>query len=142
MCRVSQDSTGGRLFAALGEVRLPEEQGWQGRSGGQEHPDLQGLALQTPSDSLAEEPGGCSEALLVPCSHQTLLRCRPTPQVLLKELERGDPRFLLMPLGLIKSPARPHLPQAFEDFAPIDCAIQGGNPVVHPARSVHHGDLA
>lgn len=47
---------------------------------------------------------GAPRALLVPCSHQTLLRCQPTPQVPLKELERGDPRFLLMPLGLTKSP--------------------------------------
>lgn len=35
-------------------------------SGGQEHLDLQGLALQTPSDSLAEEPWRAPKGLAGP----------------------------------------------------------------------------
>lgn len=96
---------GGSLLL-LARSDSPEEQGgWQG---GEWRPGAPRPARTGPPNPIRQPGRGALEgpprASPVPCSHQTLLQCRSTLQVLLKELACGDPSFLLMPLGLIKSP--------------------------------------
>lgn len=128
------DSTGGRLFAALGKVRLPWRTGWL--AGWWVAARSTWTCKDWPSKphqtAWQRSLGGPPRALPVPCSHQTLLQCRSTLQVLLKELECGDPSFLLMPLELIKSPWRPqHRPLK---TLPHRLCNSGGDPAAHSSK--------